>query len=173
MYNAMLDKTEVTIGKNHFYISPFPAFVSVRVSASITKTLAPILGGIVALLGGDEKSPDKDADNSVLDMDIADAMPAFAKAMEGINPDEWERTMRLLLIDKSNIAIKNEEYPEGVLLSEDIMNAIFAKDVSGLFKLAFEVIKLNFGSFFDKFNGLSGHPMVQKAMMKLSNDMEN
>lgn len=173
MYNAMLDKTEVTIGKNHFYVSPFPAFVSVRVSASLTKTLAPVLGGIVALLGGDDKSPADGAENSILDMDITDAMPAFAKAMEGINPDEWERTMRLLLIDKSNIAVKNEEYPEGVLLSEDIMNAIFAKDVSGLFKLAFDVIKLNFGSFFDKFNGLSGNPMVQKAIMKLSNDTEN
>lgn len=172
MYNAMLDKTEVTIRKNHFYVSPFPAFVSVRVSASLTKTLAPVLGGIVALLGGDE-SPADGAENSILDMDITDAMPAFSKAMEGINPDEWEKTMRLLLIDKSNIVVKNEEYPEGVLLSEDIMNAIFAKDVSGLFKLAFDVVKLNFGSFFDKFNGLSGHPMVQKAMMKLSNDSGN
>lgn len=173
MYNAMLDKTEVTIGKNHFYVSPFPAFVSVRVSASLTKTLAPVLGGIVALLGGDEKSSTNDEDSSVLDIDIADAMPAFAKAMEGINPDEWEKTMRLLLIDKSNIAVKNEEYPEGVLLSEDIMNSIFAKDVSGLFKLAFEVIRLNFGTFFDKFNGLYGHHSVQKAIQKLSNGTVN
>lgn len=172
MYNVMLEKSEVTIGKNHFYIAPFPAFVSVRVSASLTKTMAPVLGGVVALVGGDEKSPDE-AEGSVFDMDVTAAMPVFTKAMEGINPDEWEKTMRLLLVDKGNIAVKNEEYPEGVLLSEDVMNAIFAKDVPGLFQLAFAVIKINFGTFFDKFNGLSGHPMVQKALKNLSNDMEN
>ncbi|MGL5433809.1 MAG: phage tail assembly chaperone [Lachnospiraceae bacterium] len=173
MYNAMLEKKEVTIGQSHFYIAPFPAFVSVRVSASLTKTLAPVLGGVVALFGGDSGKAEESGSESILDMDITDAMPAFAKAMESINPDEWELTMRLLLIDKSNIAIKNEEYPEGVILSEDIMNSLFAKDVTGLFRLAFEVIKLNFGTFFDRFNGLSGHPTVQKAMKTLSNGTGN
>lgn len=162
MYNAMLKKKAVSFDGMTFYIAPFPAMLSVRVSAALTKTLSPVIGGVMALFG-----VESDEENSVLDTDVADAMPAFIKAMEGVNPNEWENTMRMLLLDNENIVIVHKDCPEGEIMTEDVMNARFAADVAGLYRLAFEVVKLNFGSFFGKFSSLSGNPMFQALQQKI------
>jgi len=164
----MLEKKSVSINGKTYYIAPFPAMVSVRVSAALTKALSPIIGGVMALFGGESADTENGEDeNSLLDADITEAMPAFTKAMEGISPNEWENTMRMLLLNSRSIAVVHEECPEGEIMTEDVMNACFAADVAGVYQLAFEVIKLNFGSFFGKFSSLSGNPMFQTMLQRI------
>jgi len=163
MYNAMLEKKAVIINEMTFYIAPFPAMLSVRVSAALTKALSPVIGGVMALFGGELADEEK----SMLDAEVTDAMPAFIKAMEGVNPSDWENTMRMLLLNSGNIVIAHQDCPEGEIMTEDVMNARFATDVAGLYRLAFEVVKLNFGSFFGKFSSLSGNPMFQTLQQKI------
>ena len=51
MYNAMLKRTEVKIDGTSFFVAPFPVFAAVRITAMLSKVLAPVLGGLIALLG--------------------------------------------------------------------------------------------------------------------------
>lgn len=171
MYNAMLETKEVLIDGTSFYISPFPVFTAARITAQLSKTLSPILGGLIALLGDDENG---ETEGKTEKSDIVSAIPAFAASMESLNPAEFEKLARELLVNSRNIAFKNADFPGGTILTEDAVNALFAGNSHNMYILAFHVIKGNYSGFFGKFKSLSGNAMLKTLMEKYgSADMES
>ena len=171
MYNAMLNTKEVQIDGISFFISPFPVFTAARITAQLSKVLSPILGGVIALLGSeDETGEDTEKD---LSENVVAAIPAFTAAMQGLSPVEFEKLARELLVNSRNIAFKNQDYPNGDILTEDAVNAIFAGNTQNMYILAFHVIKENYGGFFGKFKLPSGNAKVKEILKMYSNGTEN
>ncbi len=171
MYNAMLKTKEVQIDGTSFFISPFPVFTAARITAQLSKVLSPILGGVIVLLGSeDEMGEDTEKD---LSEDVVAAIPAFTAAMQGLSPAEFEKLARELLVNSRNIAFKNQDYPNGEILTEDAVNAIFAGNAQNMYILAFHVIKENYGGFFGKFKIPSGNAKVKEILKMYSNGTEN
>lgn len=171
MYNAMLNTKEVQIDGISFFISPFPVFTAARITAQLSKVLSPILGGVIALLGSeDETGEDTEKD---LSENVVAAIPAFTAAMQGLSPVEFEKLARVLLVNSRNIAFKNQDYPNGEILTEDAVNAIFAGNTQNMYILAFHVIKENYGGFFGKFKIPSGNAKVKEILKMYSNGTEN
>ena len=171
MYNAMLNTKEVQIDGISFFISPFPVFTAARITAQLSKVLSPILGGVIALLGSeDETGEDTEKD---LSENVVAAIPAFTAAMQGLSPVEFEKLARELLVNSRNIAFKNQDYPNGEILTEDAVNAIFAGKTQNMYILAFHVIKENYGGFFGKFKIPSGNAKVKEILKMYSNGTEN
>lgn len=171
MYNAMLNTKEVQIDGISFFISPFPVFIAARITAQLSKVLSPILGGVIALLGSeDETGEDTEKD---LSENVVAAIPAFTAAMQGLSPVEFEKLARELLVNSRNIAFKNQDYPNGEILTEDAVNAIFAGNTQNMYILAFHVIKENYGGFFGKFKIPSGNAKVKEILKMYSNGTEN
>ena len=171
MYNAMLNTKEVQIDGISFFISPFPVFTAARITAQLSKVLSPILGGVIALLGSeDETGEDTEKD---LSENVVSAIPAFTAAMQGLSPVEFEKLARELLVNSRNIAFKNQDYPNGEILTEDAVNAIFAGNTQNMYILAFHVIKENYGGFFGKFKIPSGNAKVKEILKMYSNGTEN
>ena len=171
MYNAMLNTKEVQIDGISFFISPFPVFTAARITAQLSKVLSPILGGVIALLGSeDETGEDTEKD---LSENVVAAIPAFTAAMQGLSPAEFEKLARELLVNSRNIAFKNQDYPNGEILTEDAVTAIFAGHTQNMYILAFHVIKENYGGFFGKFKIPSGNAKVKEILKMYSNGTEN
>ena len=171
MYNAMLNTKEVQIDGISFFISPFPVFTAARITAQLSKVLSPILGGVIALLGSeDETGEDTEKD---LSENVVAAIPAFTAAMQGLSPVEFEKLARELLVNSRNIAFKNQDYPNGEILTEDAVNAIFAGNTQNMYILAFHVIKENYGGVLGKFKIPSGNAKVKEILKMYSNGTEN
>lgn len=170
MYNAMLNTKEVQIDGISFFISPFPVFTAARITAQLSKVLSPILGGVIALLGTDDGTEGEEKD---LSEDVVAAIPAFSAAMQGLSPVEFEKLARELLVNSRNIAFRNPDYPNGEILTEDAVNAIFAGNTQNMYILAFHVIKENYGGFFGKFKIPSGNAKVKEILKMYSNGTEN
>ena len=151
--------------------APFPVFTAARITAQLSKVLSPILGGVIALLGSeDETGEDTEKD---LSENVVAAIPAFTAAMQGLSPVEFEKLARELLVNSRNIAFKNQDYPNGEILTEDAVNAIFAGNTQNMYILAFHVIKENYGGFFGKFKIPSGNAKVKEILKMYSNGTEN
>lgn len=171
MYNAMLNTKEVQIDGISFFISPFPVFTAARITAQLSKVLSPILGGVITILGSEnETGEDTEKD---LSENVVAAIPAFTAAMQGLSPVEFEKLARELLVNSRNIAFKNQDYPNGEILTEDAVNAIFAGNTQNMYILAFHVIKENYGGFFGKFKIPSGNAKVKEILKMYSNGTEN
>ena len=66
-----------------------------------------------------------------------------------------ESLLKKLLTQSQNVSIDLEN-GETVVLTEDLVNEVFCCDIIGIYQLAFEVIRTNFGGFFEKLGNLSG-----------------
>ena len=170
MYNAMLKTKEVQIDGTSFFISPFPVFTAARITAQLGKVLSPVLGGLIALVAADDSGDDTD---DVSKDDVAAAIPAFSSALQSLDPAEFEKLARELLVNSRNIAFKNEDFPKGDILTEDAVNSLFAGNTQGIYILAFHVIKENYSGFFEKFKSPSGNAKIKDIMKRYLNDTES
>lgn len=164
MYNAMLTSKEVLIGGTSFYISPFPVFAAARITAHLSKTLSPVLGGLIALIGDDDNN--EEGKETGEEENIANSITAFTISMGSLNPAEFEKLARELLVNSRNIAFKNADCPDGEILTEDAINALFAGNTQNMYILAFHVIKENYSGFFEKFKTLSGNAILKMLKEK-------
>lgn len=155
-----MEVTEKTIGENTFYLKPFPAFTAVNISGELAAILTPMLGSLVALVGGSsngEKSTEEKAE-SVMDIDVEDALPVLSNAFSSLSGDKFERLMKKLLIDHKNISVECEATDGKVKpLTMELANEVFCGDVQDMYILCFEVIKLNFSGFFKKLGAQFGN----------------
>ena len=138
------DATPVLVGDTTFYIRPFPAFKSANIFGQLTKTITPVAGGLLSLVGGtgDEKS--------VFDLNLEEAAPALAGAVSGLSGTVVETLLRQLLVDYGNIAYDDPETGATPKLTMDKANELFCGEVQDMFILAVEVIKVNYNGFFKK-----------------------
>ena len=134
---------EVIIGESTFYIRPFPAFTAANISGDLAKVVTPIIGGIMKAFNGESADITKMDESSI---------QSIAEAFETIDGEKMEKLAKKLLVDYKNVSVMNEEATNGEVMqmSMDIANEVFCADLQDMYMLCFEVIKLNFGSFFKK-----------------------
>ena len=157
-----LTPKKVTIADVDFFITPFGAFYASNLSGEIMAVLAPILTGLSALL-----SPSGEEIN-IENIKVEEALPKIAPVLSTLDGDKLETLLRKLLINKGNISYSMTE--DGIAhtgkLTYDEANEIFCQDILGMYRLAWEVIDLNYGSFFGKKPVLSGSPDVTTLRMR-------
>ena len=145
---------DVTVLGHQFHIFPFGAFKAANLSGEIAALIGPMLGGLASLLGADNGS-------NLMDIDAEKAAPAIAGAFDSISGDKVESLLKKLLVQNKNISVEYDG--DTVYLSEDLANEIFCMEAQGLYILAFEVIRCNFGGFFGKLGTLFGSAKMQAA----------
>lgn len=138
-----LEVIQKEIGEATFYIKPFPAFIAANLSGDLAALVAPLLSGLVPMIA-DEKT-------DILNMNVEAAVPALSSAFSGLSGDAFERLMKKLLIDHKNISVECEITGGNVkIMDYDLANEVFCGEIQDMYILCFEVIRLNFGSFFKK-----------------------
>ena len=140
-----------------FYIRPFAAFVSSSVFTDILSIISPLAMSLLPALFDDDGDGEE---KSLLDMDLEKAAPFVIKAFSSLSSDKMDKTLRALLIREKNIHVgeANGRSDDVSLLDYDTANAIFIGNIADMYLLAFEVIKINYGNFFEKLSTLSGSP---------------
>ena len=148
-----LEPTTVTIGEATYYIFPFSAFYAANLSGEILALVSPIIASLLPLVSADGQNAE-----SILDQKIEDALPLITSAFNSLSGDKVEALMKKLLISQRNVSVEYEQ--DGVTqkerLTADLADELFCMDISSMYQLAWEVIKLNYGSFFAKAPTLSG-----------------
>ena len=160
----MMQPTEQKIGGNTFYIYPLPAFTAANLSADVISLLAPLVGGIAGALGSGSQGDAMGESKGLMDMDVSEAAPHIAGAFSSLSADKTERLLRNLLMNK-NVVVKQEGSADVDYLTEDKCNEIFCGNVQNMFVLAFHVIKVNYGDFFESIGSRSGS--VKTAVMSM------
>ncbi|MCX4355841.1 MAG: hypothetical protein OSJ43_06405 [Oscillospiraceae bacterium] len=154
---SQLDFHSKTIGDNTFYIRPLPAFKAANLSGELASVLLPLLSGIAPLVS---------SDIGIEDLGSDEVAPAMNKAFSNLSGDKVESLLKKLLIQGKTVSVVTPDDEDAKLLTEDLANEVFSANVQDMFVLAFEVIKTNFGGFFDKISALSGPLTTKVAEMK-------
>ena len=146
---------ERVIGDYTFYVRPFPAFVAANISGELFSLILPIIGTLApaAAKAVSATSPD------LLDMDAETAAPLLARGLSGLEGDKLEHILKKLLVKHKNIAVEFEGDGNPETLTEDLANEVFCGDTQDMFILAFDVMQVNYSSFFKKAGALFGSPM--------------
>lgn len=169
-----LERKTVKVGENTFYIQPFAAFEAARISGDLASLVSPVLGGVAGIIkmmagvSANESSTGEDKFD-FLNMDVKEVVPVVAESLAGIQGDKVESMMKRLLIAHKNISVEMENGT--TILTMDIANEIFCCEIMDMYMLCYEVINLNFGSFFlrllSRF-GLQKRDMATAAEMILT-----
>lgn len=153
-----LEPKMVTLCDTEFAIYPFGAMKAANLSGELIKFFGPIVSGVVPLvLGSDD----------VMNMDLKNAMPLVMGAFSVMDGDTVEKLLNKLLLGE-NITCSHitENGRVQEKLSVDILNDVFCQNIDDMYRLAYEVIKVNYAGFFEKlFNGQSGK--LKETILKL------
>lgn len=152
-----LDFHSKTIGDNTFYIRPLPAFKAANLSGELAAVLLPLISGIAPLVSSDKGLDDLNSD---------EVAPVVTGAFSSLSGDKVESLLKKLLVQGKTVSVETPDNDDARLLTEDLANEVFSANVQDMFVLAFEVIKTNFGGFFDKISALSGPLTTKMAEMK-------
>jgi len=134
------ESKDVEINGYEFHIFPFSAFKAANLSGELFSVVGPALGGIAEISG---KGLDKDID-----------FTAFNALFNALDGDKVEGLLRRLLIANRNISV--DLNGERKWLTGEIADTLFCGAMLSMYKLAFEVIKLNYGDFFGGLGTLFG-----------------
>ena len=145
-------KAEKIIGENHFYIRAYPAMKAVNMSGDLFSIVLPIFGSLASLVG----IKPEEAASGLMDVDTGEAAAALAKGLSSLSGDKLESLMNKLLIKYRTVSVQLENESEAQILTEDLANEIFCGEAQGLYILAYEVIRVNFQSFFSSAKDLFG-----------------
>ena len=172
-------KAERVLNKNKFYIRPFPAFTATNMSGELASIITPLLASLAPLMSSGA------SDESVLDMDAEVVAPHMAKGLSALSGDKVEALMKKLLVKYRNISVELDERDnrpdyrpnDAQILTEDLANEIFCGEAQDMFILAWDVIKVNFGGFFQRISGQFGaavsammkNPVISKSMESWTN----
>lgn len=143
-----LESTQFDIGEYSFYVTPFPAMKSAGIAADVAKVIGPALGGIFSIVGtgGNGKT---DAEGILSGIDPQKAVTVLGEALSSLDGDEMERIIGRLLIDYNNVNVSGPftEF-KAVRMNRDTFDEVFCCEAQNIFVLCWDVINLNYKSFF-------------------------
>lgn len=163
-----------TISGADFYISPFPAMVAANLSAEVFAAISPIISSLIPIATAvssqtegntieEKRESATRRARELVDNDMGKYLPQVVSALNALSGDKLEGLLSKLLVLNHNIACEYDYEDERGdtrhvkgQLNKDMLNEIFCMDVLGLYRLALEVIILNYGSFFGSLTGLFG-----------------
>ena len=149
MKNKMMEVTKVKIGKNTFFLRPFPAMVSARLSGDLANIFGPFIGALGSLNWTEG--------TDLMNVNPGEVFPALSQALMSLSGEQLEKVMRVLLLQYRNISVNGEDTDGEVeVLDEDLLNEVFCGEVQDMYLLCYKVISLNFKGFFKKLEGLFG-----------------
>ena len=139
-----IEPKTVTICDVEFAIYPFGAMKATNLSGELGRFFGPIMSGIIPLLGS--------GNEDILSIDLKDAMPLVTGAFASLDGDNLEKLLRKLLLGGNiNCRYRDENGRlQTAALNQDLLDEIFAQEIDQLFRLAYEVIELNYKGFFGK-----------------------
>lgn len=144
----------LTIGDVRFAIYPFGAMTAAGISGDLSKFIGPLVAGLLPLAGGGDGSLD-----AIMKSDITKLAPLVSSSLTTLDSDNVQKILMELLIDYGNV---NCEYRDdrGELvqsrLTKELADDLFIGSLEDMVRLAIEVVKVNFGSFFTKLTTQSG-----------------
>ena len=151
-----MEVTKKTIGDTTFYIRPFGAFDASNISGELSAVVVPVVTSIAPIVSifANDKS------ENVMDMEIDKYLPAIGSALAGVGGNKVELLVKKLIVDYNNISFDDEDGKTSRLTFEDA-DDIFCGDVFGMYRLCYEVIKVNFKGFFDSIVSLFGSALTR------------
>ena len=150
--------TPKQIGEHIFYSYPFAALTAANISGELVSLLSPILLSLApAIVDGLKDGDDSSPEGSFLDSDLSSVTPSMMNAFSSLNGNKLEGLMKTLLVKHRNISYEHEQEKTVRWLDEDGLNSVFIGDISDMYVLAIEVIKLNFKGFFKKLGNQFGN----------------
>jgi hypothetical protein len=150
-----MEVTKKNINGTDFYIKPFPAMKASNISGDLTAFLAPVLTVIVPLIGSVNDDESQEGAKGFMDIDIDRYLPQIVTALSATDGDKVETMVRKLLVDHNNVSYDDEKGNITRLTYEDV-NEIFCGRIFDMYRLCYEVVKVNFGGFFDSIGSLFG-----------------
>jgi len=135
----------VTIDDIEYAIMPFGAWRAANISGELAKVLGPVVAGLAPALFADG--------TDILKQDISRFVPAIITGVQSLDGAVIERMMKKLLIEEKNVSCSYRDEDGRThqeLLTWDNADEIFCQDLDAMFKLAYEVIRINFNGFFRK-----------------------
>ena len=150
-----LTPTSVYVGGIKYHIRPFPAFKAANISGELANMLLPFFGAVAGAIDTNEEGKDI----SLTDIDVGTAVEAISRTVS-LNGGDVEGMMRKLLLG-GHISVRDISDDSGQVvdtqpLTEDLANELFCGELQDMYKLCYEVIKVNFNGFFMKLAALSG-----------------
>ena len=145
-----LEPTTVTIGEATYYIFPFNAFYASNLSGEILALVSPIIASLMPLV---KAGNGEDNMENILNKNVEDVLPLITQAFNSLSGDKVEILLKKLIINQKNVSVEYEDEngeKQKERLTYDLANELFCMDVFGMYQLAWEVIKLNYGNFFEK-----------------------
>ncbi|MBQ7445910.1 MAG: hypothetical protein IJS71_08280 [Clostridia bacterium] len=155
MAQAQDEPKTVEISGNVFHIFPFPAMKAANISGELFALIGPALGGLSAAV------TTKDGEINT------DKLTGFFASLTG---DRVEGLLRRLLVANKNISVEVDG-ASPVWLTGDVADKIFCGAIGAMYRLAVEVIKVNYGDFFGVLGGLFGSP-DENLLSKISKSTE-
>lgn len=165
-----IEPKTVTLCDVDFAIYPFGAMKAANMSGELGKFFGPLVAGLAPVILGDTEG-----ENDVLSMDLNDAMPLVTGAFSTLDGDVVEKLFRKLLLGGHiSYRYRDNETGKEVIdkLNSDSLDEIFCQNVDDMYRLAYEVIKLNYKGFFKKLLGQSGN-LQEKVKSMMSGSMES
>ncbi len=163
-----MEPTKIMIGEVEFAIYPFGAMQAANLSGELGKFFGPMIAGLAPLVLGD-------SDSDVLSADLKDVMPFVTTAFSTLDGDNVEKLLRKLLITGKNVSCQyredNGEVVQSVL-NQELIDSIFCKNIDGLYRLAYEVINVNFSGFFKKLLAQSGAQNLKETILSKMGNTE-
>lgn len=153
-----IEPTMVNVGVYKFVIMPFSAFKAANISGELATVLSPVFGAFFQFVGKDKSLGDINVD------DVAKTVSLNAN----ISGDKLELLMKKLLLGGNiSVEVQSDEGETDIKkLDIDLANEIFCGDVQDMFKLCFEVIKINYSGFFEKLLNRSGKAKLGGELKK-------
>ena len=158
-------------GEYIFYIYPFPALKAANISGELVSMISPFVLSIAPAALKAIGSDDNSVDNSVLDFDLTESTSTMINAFSSLSGDKLEKLMKTLLVEHRNISFEHEQERTVKWLDENGLNDVFIGDITDMYLLAVEVIKVNFNGFFEKLgNQFGGQTGVLSRLMQSITD---
>lgn len=162
-----IEPKRVTIGDVKFAIYPFPAFKAAGISGDLGKFIGPLIAGILPFLDGDL--------DKLLNEDLSKSLPVITQALNTLDSNSVEHILMELLVNNRNISCEYKDDNGRTVqeeLTKELADDLFIGKMADMIRLAVEVAKLNYGSFFTGATTQSGSlgSDLRKSAMKI---MEN
>lgn len=136
----MDEPVTVEISGNTYHIFPFSAFKASNISGELFAVIGPALSGLSAISG----------ENGEID---TMALTQFFATLSG---DKVEGLLRKLLVANRNISVEYDGR-DATWLTGDLADKLFCGEIGAMYRLAVEVVKVNYGDFFAVLGSLFGN----------------
>jgi hypothetical protein len=145
-----------TVGEYEFIIQPMPPLDALELLGDLQKVIGPVVGrGLAAIVDGigEENEDGQPLSVMLANIDgsvIADAFEALAKNLDG----KVIRGLMSRILNGDYVYVTIGDKTQR--LDNKAIPIVFAGNLSGMFKLAGEVLSVNYGDFFASANSAYG-----------------